>query len=157
MHLFLTDASFDFLLETFRVFVFILVRPKGFEPPVPGVGELRHPNRNGVQARFLVAFAQVCPMRKTPAKPFPMPVGGSGSQIVVSPAQSWRYAALLGIPLFVASSLFRGLCASQSTDPCSLKRKLMPYTAKVKGAVLHLINNSAMLPHKTSSPLPQKR
>ena len=41
------------------------------------VGELRHPNRNGVQARFLVAFAQVCTMRKTPEKPFPVPVGGA--------------------------------------------------------------------------------
>lgn len=35
----------------------------------------------------------------------------------------------LGNPLFVASSLFRGLYASLETDPCSLKRKLMLYTA----------------------------
>ena len=54
-----------------------LVRPTGFEPAAFRVGELRHPNRNGVQARFLVAFAQVCPTCKTPAKPFPMPVGGA--------------------------------------------------------------------------------
>lgn len=56
---------------------FCLVRPTGFEPAAFRVGELRHPNRNGDQARFLVAFAQVCPMHKTPEKPFPMPVGGA--------------------------------------------------------------------------------
>ena len=41
-----------------------------------------------------------------------------------------------GIPLFVVSNLFRGLYASLETDPCSLKRKLMLYTAKVKGDVM---------------------
>lgn len=34
-----------------------------------------------------------------------------------------------GIPLFVVSNLFRGLYASLETDLCSLKRKLMLYTA----------------------------
>ena len=78
-------------------------------------------------------------MRKTPAKSFPVPVGGAARRWWSNRRQPYAKLAVccsFGASHFVVSNLFRGLYASQSTDLCSLKRKLMPYTAKVKGDVM---------------------
>ena len=62
--------------------------PTGGEPLAFGGGELRHPNRNGVQARFLVALHKFVRCEKRLKSLFPCPLAalrGVGSQFVVSP------------------------------------------------------------------------
>ena len=104
---------------------------RGGEPLAFGVGELRHPNRNGrpsvILCRFCTSLPR-CEKRRQSLSPRARwrRCAALGSQIVVSSAQSWRYAALLGHPHCLLSvACFAALYASLETDPCSLKRKLI--------------------------------